>query len=285
MGAINQALLELRLAVELEPSLMRTAAPMALRMATNTEQLARAVPDGALGGDFLELVGTLSTNRKLAWREDVDRLALERNPELKVPRLRLVDRRLDAIPRSLPPCEDPELCRLEVEDHAERLKEGFPASSLSAQARGRLAMALGDYPAAADTLRAECDLPDDQPVCLQLLLRALASQPDAAEEISAVIDRFVRTGCSNRNSCAAAHSWVAEFRSSRGEWSAAMVHQERACGEDGSETCWRTFALTAEKAGAYNRAADAFEKAFRIGGGTDPTLRARIDENRRRALP
>ncbi len=282
-GAVNQALLELRLAMELEPSLLLVAAPMALRFAHTPAQLERAVPDGPVGGDFLDLVAMQSSQRDLAWKEAVDTLALDLKPELRGPRQRLIARRVDALTTGEPPCKDAELCRIEVDEHADFFSFSLPRSTFSAQARGRLALALGRPADAAEELRAGCDGPEEREACLQLLLQALARLPDTESEISAITEQYLRAACVDRTDCAAAHTWSAQFRAGRGEWASAMNHQERACTEEPSKSCWLDLAQAAERAGAFNRAAEALEKAQRLQHG-DTALMGRIEENRRRAL-
>src|SRR5258708_38790964 len=52
----NQALLELRLAVEYEPSLVRAAALIGVRTSTDGSRLLRAVPDGSDGLPMLDAI-------------------------------------------------------------------------------------------------------------------------------------------------------------------------------------------------------------------------------------
>src|SRR5262249_55600599 len=83
VGAKNQTLFELELATEYQPGLIRRVAPLVNRIAQSYEDVARAVPDGAVG---TRLLAAVALGRKSEAAGDLrERLlgeALARDPDL-----------------------------------------------------------------------------------------------------------------------------------------------------------------------------------------------------------
>jgi tetratricopeptide (TPR) repeat protein len=284
-GARKQAMLELRLSVEQDPSLVRHAGPLAVRWTKDFDELARAVPEGKTGAVMLD---ELAVQASVAGRPDLrarcDRAAIERDRLAFGPRLR----EAQALLAALGPgdksgaCVDRAQCAREIEGHAAALEAAQPDRSVATQIRARLLLADKRADEAEALLAARCAQTSDRPECLRArtLAAAEAASPD---KLAAASKDLLAASCLSPAACAEAATWLGDLRMGRGEAGTALAFYARAAREDPTEPRWLKLADVASRAGAHAQAADALERVAQKRGG-DEALRRRIAEERARAM-
>ena len=284
-GATRQALLEVRLAVENEPAMAATVAPLALKISRSFDDLAGAAPEGAAGAPLLlGMASQLTTARDEALRERLDAEILIRDPDAIEPRLRAIDARLAALePDSKSDrCVAREPCRADVEHHIEAITRALPGTSLGARLTARLLLVEGHPEEAVGVLEKRCDKVSDRTECLQARAQAAAKIKDPGP-IEVATKDLLGTGCPTNVACADLAVWLAGLRSSRGDQGAALALLSRAARLDPTDSRLRRLGDAAAAAGSHSLAADAFDKASRLHGA-DPTLKQRAEQERAAAV-
>lgn len=280
-NADNQALLELKTAVECEPALASTVGVFALQISRSASDLLRVVPEdspASVQADVLEaMCERLDRPEDIDAVEILDRETLTRDPTRRSALERLVSRRLIALPTNTPPCESHAKCVEELTALATDAKERWPKSSRSAQILSELARVEGRVDDALAILKEACSLPVDAPACLRLLA-ALASVDDLPD----VLSRYTSVSCTNRNDCAAAHDWAAGILESRRQWAQAFTSRERALEQVLTDERLLGAARDAETAGLYGDAIRILQRLKARKKGSDPSLDARIEEDQRK---
>lgn len=275
-GAKNQALFELRLANEYEPSLAGPTSAVAFAWTHDPGTLLRAVPDGVAGIPMLE---ASTSAAMVAGLFDVvlalDEEMLARDPTYRTAHMQVAEIRLRQLVQDT--CDDRVTCEEQITQHARALDD--PSDSTSDQYLARLAIYESDPANARRILRAACQKPGALSGCLALL--AGVEEPDAVPH---VLDRFVGVSCATAELCAEANSWVANFQAGRGALAQAYGAAVRAARSAPTDERWLRAADLAEAAGLRAEAVHALQEVALRHGGGDPALKQRIETNRQGAL-
>ncbi len=282
-GAKRQGLMELRLAVEADPTLVGDAAELGARWAETREELWIAVPAGEPGGAMLDRLGGALTQRgRRELGAACDRTALERAPGLVGPRVRLASDLVEAL-SSAEGCPERPSCLARFEAHLGRIRAVEPKRSTADRLRARLLVATGRADEAEKLLAAACERVDDYRACQWDRVAAAAELPDA-ERIDAAARALLSASCVDRKQCAATATWLGDLRRNRGEWATALGSYERAVREEPTDERLLRLAAAASKLGLHAKAVDALERVLERRGGADPELRARLEAERERLL-
>jgi tetratricopeptide (TPR) repeat protein len=289
IGSHRQALLELRLAVENDASLVGPVAMLAVRWGHTFDDLLTAVPDGKDGAVELAEMGRLLLAPPFVdpiLRGQCDREAILRDPMQVDPRLHEVDVRFAALEAGDPGgiCASLDHCRAEILEHADAIAMALPDASTAVAIRARLLLADGKPAEAVKLLEKGCERVSDRPGCLRMRVLAAAKVKTPGVLDGAAKD-LLGAACYSALSCADNATWLAGVRLQRGDTGTALSLFLRAAREDpNSEDRWMRVADVAGPSGAHAQAADALEKVAKHRGGADPALKARIDAERREAL-
>lgn len=277
-GTVQQALFELRLAAEYEPSLGGHTAALAVRWAKSFDDLMRAIPAGSQGADVLDDAASRTKDPQIAQRADEE--VLRRDPGRLAPRQRAIATRLAAMREGgAALCADRARCEREIEEQCAAIERVRPDSSMAAQLRTQLLVEQGKLGEAADLLAGACSLPQGRADCLSRyagVLGALGRQV----ELAATLKAFVSESCATALACAEAHAWVGNFHEGRRENALAVAAFRRAALEDPTEQRWLRLADAAERGAQPVVVIEALEKVAQRRGGADPALRKRIDAAR-----
>lgn len=280
-GALNQALLEMRTAVECEPALAPHVGWFAVQTTRVASELLRAVPEDApltVQASVLEAMSErLNRPEDLETVEALDRETLARDPSRRSALERLVVRRVVALPTGAPPCEDHDRCVAELRAHAEEARSRWPKSSRGAQILAELARAEGRPEEARAILVDACSLPLEAGACLRLL-----APLTSVDELPGVLSRYTSVSCTNRNDCASAHDWAAGVLESRRQWAQAFTSRERALEQVQTDQRLLAAAAAAETAGLYGDAIRMLQRLKARRKGADPSIDARITEDERK---
>lgn len=277
-GAVGQALFELRLAQEADPSLFDAASGAALRWSRSYDELLPAIPAGRAGGAFLDAAGSrLSRSERRSFGEECDRAALERDPSRPLPRQRLAMAMLAALEGdpSSTSCPNRASCEEQIERHAEVLAQSRAEVSISVQLRARLLVVRGNLEAADALLAEGCAGVRDRVECLEVRLRIAAQRPDDTR-LTAVEKELRAAACLESHRCAEVHTLMADVRTGRRDHKGALAHLERAAEAESTEPRVLRAAEAAVVAGEHARAATLFERVLARRGGRDAALEARI---------
>ncbi len=258
----NQGLMEVRLALEYEPNLAATAAPLVVQYASTPEAVLAVVPQGEAGAFPLEVIAlSFGAAAKLELRQALDREALVRDPNQLSPRRRLAEDLLLALEAKKAPCATERAeCLSKVESDALIIAAKFPNQTLPGRIRARVELSEGRKDSALSILRSSCELPEERLPCLQLLAQTLASE-GASDELNNVLEKAVSTACAQRLGCAEANRWVAAMHVSVGNRQQAVTWYERAARQDPTATRWLDLADAADQAGLPAVVAQALGEA------------------------
>jgi tetratricopeptide (TPR) repeat protein len=287
-GAKEQALLELRLAVQDDWTMVSAAARMATRWTRSYEDLMRAVPGDKAGAQMLlSCAQVLPGKADHALRLRLLRDAIARDPSNAPPHAYVAnDLLVDLGPGAQSDdcaAERRVACLAELEDHARAISVSHPESSEGDRLRAR-ALEIDGKPEEADRLLADrCSKVADRMNCLLARVN-LVLQIKPPRPIDELLKDVTAAGCSSPTECASTSAWVGDILAGRGEWGAAMAHYEKAARENPTENGWLKVANAADRLGAHARAADALERVARLRGGADPDLKRRITVQRANAV-
>jgi tetratricopeptide (TPR) repeat protein len=284
-GALKQALFELRLAQEADPSVVAAAGERAVKWTRDFDELATIAPDGRAGGaTFDELAVQLGRAGEPALRGRFDAAAIARDPALFGPRVRLATDLLAQLAESDgASCGGAEACAKALEAHARALEAARPGTSAGAQLRARLELARGEVEQAEARLREACRGAIDTVECLMLRARIAADLP-GDERLRAVDKELRATACSDPRACADANTLIGDLHAKRGELRAAVASYEKAAASEPTEARLLKLAHAASGAGEHVRAAETLQKVVQKRGGADAALEARIAQERDAAL-
>lgn len=283
-----QALLELRIAAELEPALVNRIAAATLQLTIDPEELMRAVPSGAAGASMLvALAGRLPKRMEPTARALLEE-ALRRNPKDARLRLRLVRRVLASLSEEGSSCAGSgrESCRLEVESQLSALGGQHDSSLDLPVLRAELALALQRPQDALHAVDGMCSRMQDRPGCITVWLRATAQTRDGAA-LTRVAHAIRSEICPAERGCVNL-SWSAgETALALGNAELALAQFEQAAMEDDSPKRWLHVAQAAEHAGYPGRALRALDHASALAP-RDPAVARQRDALRQsisRAMP
>jgi hypothetical protein len=286
-GALRQALLEFRLAIEQDATLIDPAARLALHFTTKFDDLNSVVPEGLRGAVMLAALGAHAEAAKQPeLRSRCDTEAILRDSRLLGPRIRESEMRLAALKNkdtTGTACEDRSKCAREIREHAEALAISHPEESVSATILARL-LVLEGKPEDADLLLSNrCIHVRDRADCLRVRLEA-AAKTTGAERVDLATREYLGASCLSSEVCAAAATFAAVVREQRGDAASAITLYGRAAREEPTEARWMALAEAASRGGAHAQCVDALEHVATKRGGWDDALRNRVVEERARAL-
>ncbi|HVK69134.1 MAG TPA: O-antigen ligase family protein [Polyangium sp.] len=280
-GARRQALLELRIAVTQDTSLVGPAGVFAVRLSKDLDELSGAVPEGKTGAPMLDELAVQARNAGnavLSTRLDAE--AIMRNPGAHGPRVRAADALLDALTKGT--CDDRARCMREIEAHAAALESAFPGDFMADRIRARSLVTEGKSEDAEARLAARCPLVKERAACLRARVE-IASQVPGVGRIDVASKDLLAATCLSASACAETAAFLARIRESRGDAGAALTLYDRAAREEPTEARWLALADAASRGGAHAQAVMALERVAQKRGMTE-ALRKRIAEERARAM-
>jgi tetratricopeptide (TPR) repeat protein len=281
----HQALLELRLAVENDPTLIGYAARMALAWAMTFDELLMTVPSEERAGKkaralSLETLGASATDREAVGAR-CDALALELDPTLPGPHERLAK---DLVGKLGKPelCPDEAKCEHDLEQHLTAIEATHPSRSSVARLRAERLAALGMADEAEKLLAAECERFDDHQVCLQDRAKMASQIPDV-ERLTAAGKALLTAVCMEQERCAESATWLGDLHSGRKEWGAAVNFYRQAIRDGENVDRHVKLAQAASQAGMHAQASRSLERALEMKGEPDAELQRRLAEEKEKA--
>ncbi len=280
--ARGQALMELRLALAKDNTLLASAAEVAASWGLDEEALSAMVPAGELAGKTWAALGERLTDAALARRCDARALAAD--DTLAGPPFRLGLARIEERIKGTG-CVDEQAaaCEREIETFARSLERLAPNSSHAGQLRARWLDAQGKTEAGVASLVTLCDSVEDRTPCLRERV-ALAAKLAVPEPLSRAARGLLAAVCMEETACADAAEWVGGLHAGRGEWGAAVAHYERAVQQGETDERLNKLAEASSRAGMAGQAVRTLERALNRRGGRNPAIEARIRELRKQLL-
>jgi tetratricopeptide (TPR) repeat protein len=271
-GAKQQALLELRLALEYDPRLNKRASRLAARLTQDCAELERAVPFGPKGAAPLTLMALALDERDHgADRARCLDAAVRRDTAYAPARVAAVKDVIRAIAASAERCADArrDVCLQRAEANLAALERadggrGFQPLEL----RARLELARGRPDVAERLLAGRCSgvSETDRGRCLELRVSAAASVAKDDARLAAAVRDMLAGGCEIRGSCAKTYAWLGDLLAARGDWNGALGYYRQAVRENSSPGVWRKLAGAAEHVGARAEAEAAAARAAQARG-------------------
>lgn len=279
-GARYQALLELRLAVEAEGSLVGYAARDAARWTQDLDEIARAAPKGNAAAQFWESAAHHLEDRALAAK--ADEKALELDPTRQEARWRLAHDFVELRKANKGCVGDEEAaCAAKVEEHAAAIAEHAPTSSRGDRLRAHWLAATGEKAAAEKLLAERCETSSDAVVCLRDRA-AIAASISGTEPFGEAAKALRRAACADRDACGEMNVWIGSHHMGRKEHALAVTAFEKAVREHATSARLQLLVDAAVAAGLSSRAARALERL--IDRTVDPAERAALEKRRRDVL-
>lgn len=286
-GAKQQALLELKFAVVLDPELKRAVARSALALAKTLDELKRAIPDdGPLGAALLSsMASQLPLAEDASLREQLLREAVRRDARDVAGASQLALDLVGAMTSDPPAARCEGVHRADCEQEArsllERVQRHAPDSWRAVELEARLHLVAKRPSEAALLLGTRCvDLPEREP-CEKL--RVLAALESRSPELLQVASRGLQMACGATGRCASAMTWLGQTLAARAQWASAAKYYADAAEEEPSGAHWLRLARARLNAGTPRSAAQALARA-EAGGARDPELRQKIDLTLRDSL-
>ncbi|MGE3670069.1 MAG: O-antigen ligase family protein [Polyangiaceae bacterium] len=242
LGANQQAMLELRLAVESHDDLAVAAVERARRWTRDPSVQLRMVPDGEAGAPILNGLGASgATDNERSFLL----AAIHRNPDYLPPRKTLAHATLRSLKNSRPPCDDARVdCVLTIEAQGSALVARDDADGYALLAE--LKLLEGDAPQAL-RLSESCESLANAGTCQLLgVSAALAAQdlPRAKEFAKAVLN-----GCKTPQICGARANEIAGRFAGAGQHAIASKYYLQAAEYDDTADSWLRAVDATQKAG------------------------------------
>lgn len=260
-GALQQALLELRLAATFDPNLAPATAHAALAWTRSYEELVRAVPEGEAGILALTLM-TNATRDKPELRERLLAELAARAPQRPSSLYEWVDFFLQQL-------ENPstsERCgadrRTECLAKADRILNDVeklaPRDPQAVLLRSRLLVVQGEGARALALLVERCQTltAAGRTRCFQQRL-TLAFASGQTTDFLAAAKAYLADSCADAAQCAQSLERVGDMSSRRGDWGAALGYYDRATRERADDRLWLKVARAGVRVAAFARAANA----------------------------
>jgi O-antigen ligase/tetratricopeptide (TPR) repeat protein len=258
-GHVLQGFEAMRRALDIEPGLHKKVAREAFKVTKDPELLVRVAPDDEHGTPvLLEISKWLKGPAKVHFLD----AAVARHPNNSEILAAQVDSDLSAIESADERCAGTARrgCLNDVRLNVERLERfKFDVTLL----RARWLDASGDPTAAASLLARKCSQATASLDCIKLQAQ-LAAKSASSEVFQGLVVDYLRIACGEADDCVGAERFVGELFAQRKEWTAALLHIERAAKTGGGAKAWRRYAEIARLAGADGRAAEALRKAERF---------------------
>jgi len=280
-GARNQALLELRLAVNSDATLLRQATTLGGRWAHTMGDVERLIPKGEQAVPVMDALALrLRQQGKSALGAELDVATLERAPRTVQPHARLAT---DIINRVAKGGSCDSACKDRLAAHIEMLADVQPSYSRAAQLEARWEIAHGRHDAAEAMLVKACDGVTDLASCLSLRVRA-AARLEGPERLAAAGKALLNAVCMEPQQCAAKAAWLGSLHAKRKEWGAAVVNYRRAVRDNPTPKLYQQLARAASAAGLTGEAIRALERALSMPNGTNAALREQLEREREQLL-
>jgi hypothetical protein len=276
-----QALMELRLAIANDRSLVDAAADVASRWAVDEPTLARMIPSGELAGATWDALGARIADKTLA--RQCDRHALEADERLTGPMFRLASEKIAARTAGTGCVDDADSCGRELEAFARGLEKHAPSSSRAGEIRARWLSAQGKHQEASRLLSELCDAVEDRIACLRTRTE-LAAKVVLPEALTLAERALLAAVCIEERACAEAADWVGGLHAGRGEWAAAGTLYARAIQHEETDERLSRLAEASSRAGMSGQALRTLERTLGRRGGHDPVIEARIQELRKQVM-
>ena len=276
-----QAMMELRLAIANDNSLIESAAQVASSWAIDEDTLSHMVSSGELAGRTWAALGAYVKDAPLARR--CDRRALEADKTLTGPLFRLASERIEARAAGTGCIDDADSCGREIESFAQSLERQSPSSSLGGQLRARWLAAQGKTREATNALLLLCDAVEDRIPCLRTRT-ALAANVKVPEPLTLAERALLAAVCMDEQPCAEAADWIGGLHAGRGEWASAATLFARAIQHEETDERLGKLADASGRAGMAGQAVRTLERSLARRGGHDPAIEARIRELRKQVL-
>lgn len=278
-GNLEQALLELRLAAERDPTLIGLLAERAVAWARDRSQLKRAVPSPRAGNDML-----LALARRLSRANDIDAFwrrrllqeALHRDQALSAAHAMLAEDLLDDL--ATDSCPQRELCFLQVDRHLAALRRGPTGSHVELEGYARAVR--GEYEAAVAMLLDQCPRTDVD--CLRRAVTLSSLRPNLPLDLAS--NAYLAAACSVPAICASARLWVGDLYAKRQLWGAALAHYTYAAEVTREPRAWLRVADVASRQGAHGQALDALRRTERLLPPDDTDLAQRLEAQRKSVI-
>ena len=278
-GAANQALMELRFAVERDPMLRNQAAQLATSLSDDPDALARTVPDGEAGVGMLEALAAQLHGRRHERASELDREILRRDPSAVEARVRVSMARIADLQEGGDCADDPAPCVRDVEAHASKLDEVSADTSAAARVRAELYRAQDRPTEAAKMLVARCDEVTDRRRCWRIAV-TMASAASTPELLSTASQKLLAESCADRSRCAKAAEWLGSIYAGKGHWAAAMMYYQRAMSEESTAQRLMAYAQAARRAGSPEKARRALRRALSLHADQKDEILERLEKLR-----
>lgn len=282
-GALLQAMLEIRLSVDFDASLVGPASSAAVRITQQPAMLLRGAPSGSRGAEFLMLVaGQLRDPRSV---EALFQRAAELGGRLHEATRRLVSFYIQHLTSRTEPCEagNASRCEAAAQDAISSIgsTSGGGQASSGRLLSARLSLALNHPAEALQHISLEqCrGLRDSE--CYRVIYVA-ALRENKLVLSSTAADELLASVCLNRKQCALDAEILGGLAFNESRFVQAMAFYNRAAREEPNSRRFRKLGEAARKAGVRHLAIDALERADRLEGQKDPALRRLIEAERLR---
>lgn len=275
--AKDQALMELRLAVEHDPTLVAVASKTAARWVSTLDEAERVIPRG---DEAVFVMDSLAHQIRLRGDSvlgaELDRTTLDRDSRQAGPHRRLATDILTRIEKGVP-CDD--ACKAAFDEHVRIVESERPDRSHAGQLRARWLLVHDQAEEAESLIAGVCDEVADYDTCLGLRVD-IASKLKDPERLRLAGKAMLNAVCMDADTCASKAEWLGGLHSARREWGAAMASYKRALRDRQSVRVYSALARCALKQGLSGEAVRALERANTLHrnahGEDDPHLVARL---------
>ncbi|HZO14953.1 MAG TPA: hypothetical protein VFB62_16875 [Polyangiaceae bacterium] len=274
-GSKSQALLELRLAAENDPTIAAQAARLAVSWAKTLDELISAAPTGPARAASLDAMASMMKDRSMG--AQCDRLALETDANRSGPHERLANDVLETAKAEK--CSDREACEREFEQHVAAIERIDPQFSTGARLRAQWLVHSGHADDALTRLGETCESFRDFDRCLEARVQ-IAAGIDESQPLIKAAKAMLNSVCMDAERCAKTATWVGDLHMGRSEFGSAMTSFTRAVKE--GETIERLVKLAdaASRAGMHAQAIRALERALVKSGGKAPKIEQTLAQER-----
>ena len=283
--AKDQALLELRLAVESDPLLVGDVAKVATTWTQSYADLKRIVPDDpVVGAQLLARMSRLLLKpEQFQLRRQLVEDAIARAPDLPEPRIYDAKDLVGQLARG----PDSQLCGglrrsgclSRIAEDLKCIQQADTESSAPVEIRAQLLLSAGRFKEAEDMLASECPRFVDRTNCYKIKFLAVVEADDVGSFSTASND-LMASACVQSGRCAAIAGYAGDLLLGHGYAQAATGLYRRAAREQSSPAAWVRVASAASRAGEHAEAVEALERALRMRGGNDIALKQWIERER-----
>ena len=255
-GYRRQGLLEVRLAMERDPTVLPRAIPLARALARTPEELFACAPPEPQRFLFLEGVARALPHEGELFRS-LRQQILQQTPCVGFLQESAMKEQLDAYEAQREPCAGPmgrEACRRGMEDALARMQPCTGLREQTARLRSDLLWTVGERKAALQVLEESCDAAADLTVCLRRVAERAADLQDQ-ERLRRAVRVVTSRRCQAPAECAVAWGWAARLHERAGDLPSALVAATKGTEQDPNNLDLRyQQAMIALRMGAHERA-------------------------------